>query len=58
MKSMKILIFRVASLGDFIHSTPAIKLIKQNNPDAKIYFASQKKNSEGFKGKERYDLVA
>ena len=45
---MKILIFRVASLGDFIHSTPAIKLIKQNNPDAKIYFASQKKNSEGF----------
>lgn len=45
---MKILIYRVSSLGDFIHSTPAIKLIKQTNVGAKIYFASQKKNSIGF----------
>ena len=45
---MKILIYRVSSLGDFIHSTPAIKLIRQNNTGAKIYFASQKKNSIGF----------
>ena len=45
---MKILIYRVSSLGDFIHSTPAIKLIRQNNVGAKIYFASQKKNSIGF----------
>ena len=44
---MKILIYRVSSLGDFIHSTPAIKLIRQNNVGAKIYFASQK-NSIGF----------
>mgnify|MGYP001222299054 FL=1 len=45
---MKILIYRVSSLGDFIHSTPAIKLIKQNNPGSKIYFSSQKKDSVGF----------
>ena len=45
---MKILIFRISSLGDFIHSTPAIKLIKQNNPGSKIYFSSQKKDSVGF----------
>ena len=48
MKPIKILIFRVSSLGDFIHATPAIKLIRQNNPGAKIYFSSQKKNSIGF----------
>ena len=48
MKPSKILIFRVSSLGDFIHSTPAIKLIRQNNPGAKIYFSSQKKKSVGF----------
>ena len=45
---MKILIYRISSLGDFIHSTPAIKLIKQNNPGSKIYFSSQKKDSVGF----------
>ena len=48
MKPTKILIFRVSSLGDFIHATPAIKLIRQKNPSAKIYFSSQKKNSVGF----------
>ena len=48
MKPSKILIYRVSSLGDFIHSTPAIKLIRQNNPRAKIYFSSQKKKSVGF----------
>ena len=48
MKPIKILIFRVSSLGDFIHATPAIKLIRQNNPGAKIYFSSQTKNSIGF----------
>tara|TARA_A100000164_G_C21914307_1_gene777396 strand:+ start:134 stop:1090 length:957 start_codon:yes stop_codon:yes gene_type:complete len=48
MKPYKILIFRVSSLGDFIHATPAIKLIRKNNPGAKIYFSSQKKKSVGF----------
>ena len=48
MKQKKILIFRVSSLGDFIHAVPAIKLIKQNNPGAKIYFSSIKKDSVGF----------
>ena len=43
MKRKKILIHRVCSLGDFIHSAPAIKLIKKKNPGAKIYFSSQKK---------------
>ena len=44
----KILIYRNSSLGDFIHATPAIKLIKEQNPDAKIYFLSQKTNDAGF----------
>ena len=48
MKSEKILIHRVSSLGDFIHATPAIKLIKQKNPNAQIYFSSQKKRAVGF----------
>ena len=44
----KVLIYRNSSLGDFIHATPAIKLIKEQNPDAKIYFLSQKTNDAGF----------
>jgi|TARA_B110000285_G_scaffold216900_1_gene264650 ADP-heptose:LPS heptosyltransferase len=44
----KILIYRNSSLGDFINASPAIKLIKELNPDSKIYFASQKKNTVGF----------
>ncbi len=48
MKSKKILVFRVSSLGDFIHASPAIKLIRIKNPSAKIYFSSQKKKSIGF----------
>jgi len=44
----KILIYRNSSLGDFIHATPAIKLIKEQNPDAKIYFLSQKTSDAGF----------
>tara|TARA_A100001011_G_scaffold349246_1_gene387679 strand:+ start:455 stop:1411 length:957 start_codon:yes stop_codon:yes gene_type:complete len=48
MKPSKILIFRVSSLGDFIHATPAIKLIRKKNPGAKIYFSSQKRKSVGF----------
>ena len=48
MKPKKILIFRVCSLGDFIHASPAIKLIREKNPGAKIYFSSQKKKAVGF----------
>ena len=48
MKHKKILIFRVCSLGDFIHATPAIKLIRKKNPGAKIYFSSLQKKSVGF----------
>tara|TARA_Y100000590_G_scaffold454050_1_gene600178 strand:- start:242 stop:1198 length:957 start_codon:yes stop_codon:yes gene_type:complete len=48
MKPIKILIFRVSSLGDFIHATPAIKLIRKKNSGAKIYFSSQKQKNVGF----------
>ena len=45
MKTTSILIHRVCSLGDFIHATPAIKLIRKKNPRAKIYFSSQQKKN-------------
>ncbi len=48
MKPIKILIYRISSLGDFIHATPAIKLIRKKNPGAKIYFSSQKRKTVGF----------
>lgn len=44
----KILIYRNVSLGDFINSTPALKLIKKLNPNSKIYYATQKKSDVGF----------
>lgn len=44
----KILIYRNCSLGDFIVSLPAIKMIRDVNPDAKIYFASMKKEVTGY----------
>ena len=44
----KILIYRHCSLGDFIVSLPAIKLIRENNPNAIIYLASLVKNETGF----------
>lgn len=36
----KILIYRNCSLGDFIVSLPAINIIKNLNPNSKIYFAT------------------
>ena len=44
----KILIYRNCSLGDFIVSLPAIKMIKKNNPKSKIYLGSQQKSDVGF----------
>ena len=44
----KILIYRNCSLGDFIVSLPAIKMIKNQNPNSKIYLASQKKKDVGY----------
>lgn len=38
----KILIYRNCSLGDFIVSLPAINIIKNLNPNSKIYFATLK----------------
>lgn len=43
----KILIYRNASLGDFIVSLPALNIIKKKNPNTKLFFASlisKKKN--------------
>ena len=44
----KILIYRHCSLGDFIISLPAIKMIRDQNPKSKIYLASLKKKTTGF----------
>ena len=44
----KILIYRHCSLGDFIVSLPAIKLIRENNPNAIIYLASLVKNEKSY----------
>jgi ADP-heptose:LPS heptosyltransferase len=44
----KILIYRHCSLGDFIVSLPAIRLIRKLNPGSKIYLASLKKNDKRF----------
>lgn len=35
-------------MGDFIHATPSIQLIKKLNPKSKIYFASVKKKNTGY----------
>ena len=42
---MKILILRVSAIGDVIHTLPAIFLIKQVYPHAKISWVVQKKAS-------------
>ena len=44
----KILIYRNCSLGDFIVSLPAIKIIKEENQNSKIYLGSQLTNDVGF----------
>jgi ADP-heptose:LPS heptosyltransferase len=42
----KILIYRHCSLGDFIVSLPAIRLIRKLNPNSIIYFASLKRDDD------------
>ena len=44
----KILIYRHCSLGDFIVALPAIKMIKDENPNSKIYLSSSRKKEIGF----------
>jgi len=39
-KPKNIIVFRTCLLGDFIFSLPALELLKQNFPEAKIYFMS------------------
>lgn len=46
-----LLIIRLSSLGDIIHTLPALSVLRQNFPAAKIYWATQKA------GKEILDLV-
>ena len=48
MELKKILIYRNCSLGDFIVSLPAIKMIKDLNPNSKIYYATGIKEDTGF----------
>lgn len=47
-----LLIIRLSSLGDIIHTLPALSILRQNFPGAKIYWATQKA------GKEILDLVS
>ena len=43
----KILIFRHASLGDFIVGIPAIKIIKKKFPNYKIYYLTNRQTKQG-----------
>jgi len=43
----KILIFRQASLGDFIVGIPAIKIIKKKFPNYKIYYLTNRQTKQG-----------
>tara|TARA_B110000261_G_scaffold161581_1_gene203299 strand:+ start:269 stop:1210 length:942 start_codon:yes stop_codon:yes gene_type:complete len=47
-RTKKILIYRHCSLGDFILALPAIKMIKDKNPDSQIFLAGQKINDIGY----------
>lgn len=47
-----LLIIRLSSLGDIIHTLPALSILRQNFPAARIYWATQKA------GKEILDLVS
>ncbi len=40
----KIICFRNSKLGDYLISIPALKLIKKNNPECKIFYLSAKNN--------------
>ena len=40
----KIICFRNSKLGDYLISIPALKLIKKNNPECKIFYLTAKKN--------------
>jgi len=44
----KILIYRTCSLGDFINTAPAIKLLKKKYPNSLFYFVCQKRRSVGY----------
>jgi ADP-heptose:LPS heptosyltransferase len=53
----KILIIRFSSMGDILLTTPFIRQIRNNFPDATIYYVTKKKYHELLKYNENIDHI-
>ena len=54
---MKILIVKLGSIGDIVHTLPVLASIRQNMPDAEIGWVAEERSAELLRGNELIDRL-
>ena len=54
---MKVLVMRLSSIGDVLLTTPVVRCLKQQVPDAEVHFLTRGANGELLKGNPNIDKL-